>query len=304
MRALITCLALAIALIGCGDAPEPAAVETATPDGEWESAFVESNGVRIHYWRTGGEAKPVFIMAHGITDHGMNWASLAEKFENDYDIIMYDARGHGLSDKPENPYDIDTHVEDLVGLVKALGIEKPILMGHSMGGGTVAITAAKYPDLPGAVIMEDPAGMLVQPDTPPAQTEQFKAKWLEAIVADKALGMEKLIELARTERHPGWPDIEYERWAEAKMLVTPNVLNIMGGRGFGDMREEFGKITAPTLILKADADEENRQKHLDLSAQLPNGKLVHVDGAGHLIRLDKPAETEREIRTFLAGLNL
>ena len=243
------------------------------------------------------------IMAHGITDYGMNWASLAKKFEDQYDIILYDARGHGFSDKPEEDYSVESHVKDLVGLIKALNIEKPILVGHSMGGGTVALLAAEYPDLPKAVILVDPAGMLVRPNAPPDQAKQYAAKWKESIEADKAMGKERLIALARAERHPGWNDAEYDGWAEAKMLVSPNVANILGGTGFGDMREVFPKITAPTLILKADADEAARKEHLALAALLPQGKLVHIDGAGHVIHLDKPEATEREIRAFLASLN-
>ena len=119
----------------------------------WESASVMSNGIRIHYWRTGTRDKPVMIMAHGITDYGLNWSSLAAEFDADYDIIMYDARGHGFSEKPEGPYDLSTHVEDLVGLIRALGIEKPILIGHSMGSGIIALAAATYPQMPRAIIL-------------------------------------------------------------------------------------------------------------------------------------------------------
>jgi N-formylmaleamate deformylase len=106
------------------------------PYANWESASVKSNGICIHYWCTGGEDKPVMIMAHGVTDYGLSWASLAANFQADYDVIMYDARGHGFSEKHEGPYSLDVHVEDLVGMIKALGINKPILIGHSMGSGT------------------------------------------------------------------------------------------------------------------------------------------------------------------------
>lgn len=51
------------------------------PYRNWESNSVMSNGIRLHYWRTVGRQKPVVIMAHGMTDYGLNWATLASKFE-------------------------------------------------------------------------------------------------------------------------------------------------------------------------------------------------------------------------------
>ena len=78
------------------------------------------------------------------------------------------------------------------------------------------------------------------------------------------------------------------------MLVSENVLNIMGGKGFGDMREVFPRITAPTLILKADADEANRQQHQELAALLPNGRLVHIDGAGQRPRFVPEGTARKE----------
>lgn len=297
MKRVIFFLAFAISFCGCKTEPVP--TEPRQHEG-WESAYADSNGIRLHYWRTGGEGKPVMVLAHGITDYGLNWTSLAEKLQNDYDIIMYDARGHGFSSKPKGPYDLASHVEDLKGLIEVLKIENPILMGHSMGGAAVALTAAAYPGLPRAIILEDPAEMLAQ--TTPLD-ESMIEPWKKMVEEDKTMPKDKLIEHARTVRHPGWPDIEYERWAESKRLVVSDVIDILSGKGLGDAKEIYPKITAPTLILKADTNEAARKKHQELAALLPNGKLVHVDGAGHLIRLDKPAETERSIREFLAGLN-
>jgi pimeloyl-ACP methyl ester carboxylesterase len=269
------------------------------PYANWESNSVKSNGIRIHYWRTGGEGKPVMIMAHGITDYGLSWASLASKFENDYDIIMYDARGHGFSEKPKGPYSLHAHVEDLVGLIKALKIEKPILVGHSMGCSTVASVGADYPDLPAAIIMEDP----VFPDALEHLTEDILPDWKAMVEADRKMGKKKLMKVARTVRHPGLSDFEYDHWAESKLLVTPNVIDILHGEGFGDAIKIYPKIVAPTLILKADADKKSRQEHLKVAGLLPNGKLIHIDGASHLVRMDKPVETERQIRMFLDSLN-
>ncbi len=296
MRHVLLTLAIAAAVTGCRMNEVP---EMTTPHSSWVSDFVTSNGVRLHYWRTGGAGKPVMIMAHGITDYGLNWTSLAEKLERDHDIVMYDARGHGFSDKPKRPYDLASHVADLAGLVKALGIRKPILVGHSMGGGTVALLAATDPDLPRALILEDPADMLARVQPFPRNAA---ADWKKAIRRDKAAGKERLMEIARTKRHPGWAPIEYERWAESKLLVEPNVVDILDGQGFGDAGVTYAKIQVPTLILKADADAATRRKNAEVASLLPRGKLVHIDGAGHVIRNDRPVETEREIRAFLAAL--
>jgi pimeloyl-ACP methyl ester carboxylesterase len=257
-----------------------------------------SNGIRIHYWRTGGAGKPVMIMAHGVTDYGLSWSSLAAGFEAEYDIIMYDARGHGFSEKPERPYDLTTHVADLVGLVNALDIEKPVLIGHSMGSGTVALAAATYPDMPRAVILEDPALTELLEYLKEVNIQE----WKKMIEADKAMGKQALMRLARAERHPGWSDFEYDHWAEAKLLVSPNVVDVLRDESLRDPARIYPDVAAPTLILKADADQEARKKHLAIAGLLPNGTLVHIGGASHLVRLDRPAETERQIRAFLAEL--
>jgi pimeloyl-ACP methyl ester carboxylesterase len=129
-------------------------------------------------------------------------------------------------------------------------------------------------------------------------------EWKKLIETDKAMGKQALMRLARKKRHRGWSDFEYDHWAEAKLLVNSNVVKVLQGDGMGEPPTEiYSKIIAPTLILKADATEENRKNHLEIAGLLPNGKLVHIDGATHLVRQDKPAETERHIRAFLDGLN-
>ena len=78
MKCLFICLTIISVLTGCESSREHA---WTAPYADWESASVKSNGIRIHYWRTGGVGKPVMIMAHGVTDYGLNWASLADKFK-------------------------------------------------------------------------------------------------------------------------------------------------------------------------------------------------------------------------------
>ena len=119
----------------------------------WSSGDVIANGIRIRYTRTGGDKLPL-VLSHGFSDNGLCWTRLVKVLERDYDIIMVDARGHGLSEAPEGGHDADTRAADLAGVVTALGLGKAALMGHSMGASTVAATAANHPQ----VVRRDPRG--------------------------------------------------------------------------------------------------------------------------------------------------
>jgi N-formylmaleamate deformylase len=127
---------------------------------EWFSGEVIANGIKIHYWRTGGEGPPV-VFSHGITDNGLCWTRLARALEDVYDVIMPDARGHGFSDAPDEGYAPGDQAADLAGLIQALGLIKPrpVLIGHSMGAATTAAAAADYPELVRCAILEDPPWM-------------------------------------------------------------------------------------------------------------------------------------------------
>lgn len=80
---------------------------------------ITTNGLRLHYYRSGGGARPL-VLAHGLTDHGLCWAPIAAQLAADYDIVMYDARGHGRSDQPATGYTYDQLAADLAGLIQAL----------------------------------------------------------------------------------------------------------------------------------------------------------------------------------------
>ena len=81
---------------------------------------------------------------------------MAHAIEGDYDVIMPDARGHGKSSVPDYGYRYEDHANDVVGLIKALRLSPPILIGHSMGGMTAAVVASRNPKLLRCLILADP----------------------------------------------------------------------------------------------------------------------------------------------------
>jgi len=270
------------------------------PEG-WTDAYVLANGIRIHYWRTGGD-KPVMVMAHGSSDNGLCWTNLARELVADYDIIMFDARGHGLSDPPSKSDGPDAQCEDLAGLIRALELEKPILMGHSMGSSSVAWLAARYPDVPGAVILEDP-GLIprssgnTRSSASEADIENARAR----IVERNNMSTEAMVAQCM-KNDPQWGKCECEFWAPSKKLHHPNnAYRRFGGRG-PEKSELFPMITAPTLILKADAQGEVREKNEELAALLPNGRIVHVEGARHNVRRDQKEGLLQALTAFLGEL--
>src|SRR3954469_4940496 len=145
--ALVAALVVPVALRA---APPPG-----IPDG-WSDGFVYANGIRIHYYHAIPAAgKPVMVMVHGVSDNGLCWATLTWKLQDAYDIYMLDTRGHGLSDPFTSSDNGDTLIKDVVDFVRVMKLQKPILVGHSMGGTTVIRVGAEYPDLAKAIVVLD-----------------------------------------------------------------------------------------------------------------------------------------------------
>ena len=122
---------------------------------DWSTGNCETNGITIHYTRTGG-SKPPLVLLHGLTANGACWTPLARALEEDYDVIMPDARGHGKSSVPDVGYRYEDHANDVVGLIKTLRLPPSILIGHSMGGMVAAMVASRNPELLRSVVLADP----------------------------------------------------------------------------------------------------------------------------------------------------
>jgi pimeloyl-ACP methyl ester carboxylesterase len=104
-----------------------------------------ANDIRIYYEERG--SGPAMVWAHGLAGTWQGWEKVMDFFQNRFRVIAYDARGHGRSEIPDQPeaYAQDIMVEDMRGLLDALGITKAIVGGHSMGANVALNFAIKYP---------------------------------------------------------------------------------------------------------------------------------------------------------------
>ena len=122
---------------------------------QWVDGYVRANGIQIHYYRTGGDRPPI-VLNHGAMDDGLCWTRVAKELEPAYDVVMLDARGHGLSDSGRGDYASETRSRDMAEAIAALGLEKPVVGGHSLGAEGSMHLAAEYPELARAIFLEDP----------------------------------------------------------------------------------------------------------------------------------------------------
>jgi pimeloyl-ACP methyl ester carboxylesterase len=269
----------------------------------WPAGDIEVNGLRLHYTRTGG-AKPPVVLAHGVTDDGLCWTPVAEVLAPEYDVIMVDARGHGRSDAPEQGYGPAEQAADLAGVIAALGLYRPAVLGHSMGAVTGLALAGTYPDVPGAILLEDPpAWWMAAWDTSPASEErqaqmriwlgELKRKTREELIAEQRAAM------------PNWSEAELGPWADAKLRFSPSVLSIFNPHTAAtiDWPATLRRITCPALLITADPAQGaivTEESAAALQALVPQLRIEHILEAGHNIRRDQFDRYMEAVRAFLA----
>jgi N-formylmaleamate deformylase len=269
---------------------------------EWFSGDIATNGINIHYYRTGGD-KPPLVLAHGATDDGLCWTRVTRALESDFDVIMPDARGHGLSDAPEAGYSSAEHAADLAGLIRGLGLERPAVAGHSMGGATTLRLVADEPNIARCAILEDPPfwageGPVVVPgrETP---RESIRRMVQEA----QAGGREAVLARGRA-TSPSWADEEFAPWAEAKLRVSPHFTNELRLPRGADWRALMPLVTCPLLLVTSDPERGGivTPETAEAAAQLQPGlRVVRLSGAGHNIRREQFDAFVRTVREFLAA---
>lgn len=253
----------------------------------WFNGNVVANRITINYWRTGGDHPPL-VLSHGATDSGLCWTRLARALEDDYDVIMPDARGHGHSSDPSDGYSSDDRAADLAGFIRALGLEAPAVGGHSMGAQTTFYLLANYPGLARCAFLEDP---VFRPrDDQPTEADRIgRAEQTRQAIAERASQSRLEIIEAGRRQHPTWAEEEFEPWAEAKQLVRPSFAAVRPAERL-HWWETLSELTTPVLLITGDPELGGivtpavAQEASDINPRLT---VAHLAGAGHNIRREQ-----------------
>jgi N-formylmaleamate deformylase len=271
---------------------------------QWTMGNIVTHGTKLHYYRSGGST-PHLVLVHGITDDGLCWLPVAEVLSGEYDVIMVDLRGHGKSDAPEEGYDLVTMATELSGLITGLGLENPVVMGHSLGAVTAITLASLTPDLPLAIILEDPpAFWRVHPSSPEDADHRVEMRmWFNDL---KRKTRDDLLEMARSE-NPVWSEAELGPWADSKHRFSLKITQLIDFQETVplDFPTLLGQITCPVLLITADPERGaivSDEDVAELQKSVPHLKRAHIPGAGHNIRREQFSRYMESLQAFLSQI--
>lgn len=262
----------------------------------WTTGTCEANGIEVHYIRTGGDKPPV-VLLHGLMLSGACWSPLARALEEDYDVIMPDARGHGYSSVPEYGYCYDDLAADVVKLIDALGLAAPVLLGHSMGGMTAAVVASRNPKQLRGVILADPTFL-----TPQRQREVH-----ESNVTDQhrqILNRPREDYLAEIRgRHSRRSQELIELFAQARFQTSIRAFEILTPPN-PDYVQLIKTLDVTSLLVIGDVGAVvSPEVATELARLNQHLEVVQIAEAGHAVPYDQPERFSAVVQTFLHSVN-
>jgi pimeloyl-ACP methyl ester carboxylesterase len=255
-------------------------------------ASLQRDGVSLFYEEAKGQKTPILLVHGWCCDHSF-FAPQFEHFASEgHRVVAVDLRGHGQSDKPHGTYTMQLFADDLAFLCGELGLIKPVVIGHSMGGVVAFALAARYPKLPSAIVTID-AGL-----TPPPTVGSALSRFIDGLRGPgyrTALGdYAEAVLFLKTD------DEKRKTRILACMEAAPQhvaVSALEGGHAY-DASEAKGRFVAPMLYIAAD-EYPPRADIARLQELVPKLHYGHVVGSGHFCQLEVPEQVNAMIDRFL-----
>ncbi|HEY9165074.1 MAG TPA: alpha/beta hydrolase [Candidatus Kryptonia bacterium] len=258
---------------------------------DWSTAICETNGIKIHYTRTGGSKSPL-ILLHGLAANGACWTSFAHAIEGEHDVIMPDARGHGKSSVPDYGYRYEDHANDVVGLIQALRLPPPILLGHSMGGMTAAVVASRKPKILRGLILADPTFL-----SPKVQREVRDSDVADQHRRILNTSLDEVVAEARI-RHPDRSSDTIELIARARLQTSMSAFDVLTPPN-PDYMQLVSAIDVPSLLVIGDKGVVSSAVAAELQRLNRRFQIEQIREAGHGVHYDQPERFAVVVKSFL-----
>ncbi len=271
-----------------------------------EDHHVVLDGMRLHYVDWGRAGLPAVVFLHGGGLTARTWDLVCLALRDSSRCLALDQRGHGDSEwSPGLEYDTGAHVRDLELLTERLALERPVLVGHSLGALNALMYASRHAEsLAGLVLVDMTPDVQITAArrvfdfvTAPAELdsiEEFVARAVEFNPArDPRLLRRSLLHNLR--RLPSGK----LTWKYDRRAMTPERFDQVR-REMSEVRRCLGAITCPTLVARGErSDAVSPDGAKALAAALPHGEWTSVADAGHTIQGDNPRDLAAVLQSFL-----
>jgi len=275
-----------------------------------ESAFVRANGLRLHYLDWGGPRPPALLL-HATGFLATVWGPIAEALSRRYRVLALDQRGHGDSDKPPSGYHRLDFVADLSAFLDALELEGIVAIGHSAGAANIACCEALRPGSFRRAVLIEP--IVFPPVIRPLAGEHMSRLPRGALKRRTVWPSREALLKSYRSRPPfkTWREDVLRLYAEQGTCLRPDgqvelkcpgpiEAQMYAGATPFEAFDMLPKVGCPALVVRG----EHSDSHLPFIAQaiadqIPNARVVTIEGAGHFCPMEKPDAVLAEIRRFL-----
>jgi 3-oxoadipate enol-lactonase len=250
------------------------------------------NGTELNYEIHGKQGSTWLILSHSLACSTRMWDPQVAAFKDRYCILNYDMRGHGKSAAPAGPYTLEMLADDVLGLMKHLGIERAKYVGLSIGGMIGQHLALKEPQR---------FEKMVLADTGHTQTPETLKQWEERLRIAQTQGMKPLV-AGTMER---WFTPAFREKPEAKKIadiVASTPVNGYVGCGQAIMKlnttGRLKDIRLPVLAITGESDAAAGGTRY-IGEHIPGAKFVSIAQASHIANIEQPEKFNQALREFL-----
>ncbi len=282
----------------------------------WQHREIVTNGIRMHYV-TQGEG-PLIVLLHGFPEFWYSWRhQIPILAEHGYTVVAPDLRGYNDTDKPRKGYDIPTLLRDIEGLIKGLGQQKAVIVGHDWGGVLAWAFALNYPEMTERLIVMNaphPAAMMREMRT----FKQLRKSWYVFAfqipwLPEYLLGRNHANEIGRMLRgaaveKSAFPREETAKYQEA--MSKPGAIKaalsyyrqLFRRLPFSFRRYEV-RISAPTLLIWGEQDIAlGIELTTSLERWVKDIQIKRIPDSGHWVQQEQPDKVSQYMLEFLQTL--
>ena len=278
---------------------------------------ISTNGINLHYRDWGGPGRQV-VLLHGLASSCHIWDLVAPQLAEDFAVIAVDQRGHGLSDKPDTGYDFASVSRDLLGVIKARGLDRPLIVGHSWGADVALEFSVANPDAVGGICFVD--GGMIEPSARPGMTlEKARVDMAPPVFAGMTLLALRERFTNRVRPFPLPPEFDQilmnnfevmEDGTVITRLSRENHLRIIDALWEHHPSHLYPKVPCPVLMLPARMTNDDsvaertfrRQESVAVAEELlPKVKLVWLEDSIHDVPVQRPELVAGTIRDSITA---